>query len=613
MYHLLGLQDMSAKSHTELAKWPLPGSRSPLALMPEASPLRQAEREAAVRLCPLLPATPTPPGPNGVAQPLPGVSVPAYVSAPATGAVNVMRPPIAAAIADPPEKLVPPQAASTTPSTAPTAVHLAISSPTAASAPLKKLAPPQAHATKPSTSGDVQANSPLPPPPAYVPAPASAAVNAMRPPIAAAIADPSKKLATPQAQATKPSTESTAVHHAMSSPIAAAAPPKKLATPQAHATKPRTSGDVQADSPLPTPPAQQWSHRLGSGSCDSYSSGPPKSGRAGNNAAGATASTRAATEKVCETLSSVCEDLESVIKLEHYLQEVTDLNREQLQSKDKQIAELQQELLNQAQRYGSSRGEGGDMEQSQGQQQGGEKQAGRSAQADASMASQPVHATRSNPGGAKGATSIASQHVHGTRSNLGVAQGKTAIASQHVHATRSNSRGGQGKSNMASQHVHAAIVNPAGGHGATAMARGFAHSVSVNPGGAHGATTLGDSATPVMGEAPVEARAAVTHVQEGVSQRGGPMTHVQEGVSQRGGLGQHKASPPGAPGVRTFHGPRSGGQAPPKGPAVERQAGAAAPGQAHSEVDANADLVRQRHLRQVQLLIQRCRAMKPVP
>eukprot|EP00798_Chlamydomonas_sp_ICE-L_P004662 gene4661-14859_t len=401
-----------------------------------------------------------------------------------------------------------------------------MSSPIAAPAPPKKLATPQAHATNPSTSGDVQADSPLPPPPAYLPAPAPAAINGMLPPIAAAIANP----------------------------------PKKLATPQAHATKPSTSGEVRVDSPTPPLLALQRSHSLRGGSCDSYSFGPPKSGRAGTNTAGATASTRPATEKPANPR----------------------------------------------------------WQQSQGQQQGGEKQAGRSAQADASMASQPVHATRSNPGGAKGATSIASQHVHatrsnpggakgatsianqhvhGTRSNLGVAQGKTAIASQHVHATRSNSRGGQGKSNMASQHVHATIVNPAGGHGATAMASGFAHSVSVNPGGAHGATTLGDSATPAMGEAPVEARAAVTHVQEGVSLRGGLGHHVQEGVSQmgglgqhvlegvsqRGGLGQHKASPTGAPGVRTFPGPRSGGQAPPKGPAVERQAGAAAPGVNHDK------------------------------
>eukprot|EP00798_Chlamydomonas_sp_ICE-L_P028979 gene28979-32167_t len=56
------------------------------------------------------------------------------------------------------------------------------------------------------------------------------------------------------------------------------------------------------------------------------------------------------------------EDLERFIQLDQYLQEllkVTVINREQLQSKDQQIAELHQKLLNQAQQDGASRGEGG--------------------------------------------------------------------------------------------------------------------------------------------------------------------------------------------------------------------------------------------------------------
>eukprot|EP00798_Chlamydomonas_sp_ICE-L_P031473 gene31473-6661_t len=56
------------------------------------------------------------------------------------------------------------------------------------------------------------------------------------------------------------------------------------------------------------------------------------------------------------------EDLERYIRLGQYLEEVTDLNRQQLQSKDEQIAELYQELLNHAQQNGAPRGEGEDME-----------------------------------------------------------------------------------------------------------------------------------------------------------------------------------------------------------------------------------------------------------
>eukprot|EP00798_Chlamydomonas_sp_ICE-L_P025583 gene25583-11236_t len=116
---------------------------------------------------------------------------------------------------------------------------------------------PPAVSTPPGPNSEAQ-----PPPgvsvPASVPAPAPAPVNSMRPPIAAATA----------------------------------APPKNPTPPQASIIKPSTSGDVRADSPLLPPPALQRSHSLGAVSCDGNSSGPPKSGREGANAAGATASTR---------------------------------------------------------------------------------------------------------------------------------------------------------------------------------------------------------------------------------------------------------------------------------------------------------------------------------
>eukprot|EP00798_Chlamydomonas_sp_ICE-L_P000069 gene69-12889_t len=66
----------------------------------------------------------------------------------------------------------------------------------------------------------------------------------------------------------------------------------------------------------------------------------------------------APSQRVCEELSGKSnevdklklkqsEDLERFIRLEQHLQEMTDLNRQQLQSKDEQIAELHKEILNQ--------------------------------------------------------------------------------------------------------------------------------------------------------------------------------------------------------------------------------------------------------------------------
>eukprot|EP00798_Chlamydomonas_sp_ICE-L_P004117 gene4117-14221_t len=138
-------------------------------------------------------------------------------------------------------------------------------------------------------------------------------------------------------------------------------------------TKTSTSGDLWSDSPSLPPPALQRSHSPWGGSCDSNSSGPPKSGGLGNEAAGAAASTRLPTERVYEELSGKSKEVdelklkqgegqEHIIQLDQYLQEVTDLNCEQLHTKDEKIAELHQELLNQAQQEGASREEGGDME-----------------------------------------------------------------------------------------------------------------------------------------------------------------------------------------------------------------------------------------------------------
>eukprot|EP00798_Chlamydomonas_sp_ICE-L_P022518 gene22518-29639_t len=58
--------------------------------------------------------------------------------------------------------------------------------------------------------------------------------------------------------------------------------------------------------------------------------------------------------------------------------QVTDLNRQQLQSKDEQIAELYQEFFNQAQQDSAPRGEGGDMEVER--PAGGEQREGEDAQ-----------------------------------------------------------------------------------------------------------------------------------------------------------------------------------------------------------------------------------------
>eukprot|EP00798_Chlamydomonas_sp_ICE-L_P013916 gene13916-19846_t len=66
--------------------------------------------------------------------------------------------------------------------------------------------------------------------------------------------------------------------------------------------------------------------------------------------------------EVNPSLEQASEDLERFIRLEQHLLEMTDLNRQQLQSKDEQIAELHKELLNRALQDGASRGEGGDME-----------------------------------------------------------------------------------------------------------------------------------------------------------------------------------------------------------------------------------------------------------
>eukprot|EP00798_Chlamydomonas_sp_ICE-L_P022441 gene22441-29554_t len=53
------------------------------------------------------------------------------------------------------------------------------------------------------------------------------------------------------------------------------------------------------------------------------------------------------------------EDLGPFIRLDQQFQEMTDLNRQQLLSKDEQIAELQKELLNQALQDGARSKRGG--------------------------------------------------------------------------------------------------------------------------------------------------------------------------------------------------------------------------------------------------------------
>eukprot|EP00798_Chlamydomonas_sp_ICE-L_P029538 gene29538-5886_t len=150
--------------------------------------------------------------------------------------------------------------------------------------------------TKPSTSGDVRARSPSPLPFQRSGIRRRSSCNPKQSSTSASPSDVQAHSPSPLQTDTKPSTSGD-VRADSPSPL----PFQRSGIRRRSSCNPKRSStsaspsDVQAHSPSPLPPFLQQS--LAGGSCDSHSSGPPKPGRAGTNAAGASASTRPVPEK----------------------------------------------------------------------------------------------------------------------------------------------------------------------------------------------------------------------------------------------------------------------------------------------------------------------------
>eukprot|EP00798_Chlamydomonas_sp_ICE-L_P018198 gene18198-24640_t len=316
------------------------------------------------------------------------------------------------------------------------------------------------------------------------------------------------------------------------------------------------------------------------------------------------------------------------VDLDQYIEKLTDLNRQQLHSKDEQIAELHQELLSQIQQEGASGGEGAGMEverpaggeqgwgedaqggkqwhhaaaaavdsrdqQQRGlgqQQQGREKQAGQSAQAGASMGDRASPAIGQAPLEATGITNDAA-HATAAVSNAreGVSQG-----------------GGLGQQKASPTGAPGVRTSPSPASGDMALLSGSACELEplalagpVAPGvisptcgsGSPGAATGPPPKGPAIERQAGAAGPGVISPTSGSASPEGAISAASARAGSGGG------------GPSGHQGSGSGGGA---------GAGASQRGKSPTEADANADLARQRHLRQVQMLMQRNNAMKHAP